>query len=332
MSGLRAATSLVLENNGDTPVKVNAGGAFSFSTMVTADSVYSVTVQMQSTWWNRCASNGSGTSSVNVTNLSLPCAVARATVSSLANEAAFGSAKDASGTKLVGMAVDGSGKLYASDNNDGDVFGLAAGSGAPHYVYTSAGSAGLKEYGAKNATLYAADGGDSYVVELPDSLLGGATAYLEQGPVTTMNGAAVDSSDNVHVVDTGATPFVVEEFRSVGTTIAMLASGTSIFTRYAVAVDSAGNVYVADKTRIELLKLVSSTPTVLAGSGTAADRRHSRGGIAERASGDYRGRGQQPLHGGFRQHCRAPDHSVVQSGHDVGDANRRHGGGGGRKR
>jgi hypothetical protein len=276
VSGLPAGASLVLENNGGGPVTVSASGAFSFATAVAAGSAYAVTVVSQPAWWNCTVSQGSGTSSVNVTNVGVSCAVDKTSPTSLVSAAAFGSARNASGTsdgtKLVGVAVDGSGNVYASDNNFGDVFGIPTGSAAPQFIYTAAGSAGLMTYSATNSTLYEADGGDDYIVELPNPLSASVTAsYLAATGLTHPNSAAVDSSGNVYVVDTGTSPATVTEYTSSGTKVATLASGTSTFTPYAVAVDSNKNVYVTDQTHNEVFKIVSGTPTVLAGSGSAAD-------------------------------------------------------------
>jgi hypothetical protein len=171
----------------------------------------------------------------------------------------------------VGVAVDGSGNLYASDNNFGDIFAIPAGSTTPQFIYTSAGFAGLMAYGSKNSTLYEADGGDDYVVELPNPLAAGTASYLAPTGLTYPSGTAVDSSGNVYVVDDGASPATVTEYTSGGTKVATLASSSSTFAPYAVAVDSNNNVYVTDKTHNQVFKIASGVATVLAGSGTAGE-------------------------------------------------------------
>ena len=72
VSGL-TGTGLVLQDNGGNNLTVSANGAFTFSTSVASGAAYSVTVLTQPTGPFCTLTNGSGTASVNVTNVQVAC-------------------------------------------------------------------------------------------------------------------------------------------------------------------------------------------------------------------------------------------------------------------
>jgi len=74
--GLVGGTTLVLQNNGGNNLSVNASGAFVFTNRVTAGGAYAVTVLTQPPGQTCTVTNGAGTASANVTNITVTCAAA----------------------------------------------------------------------------------------------------------------------------------------------------------------------------------------------------------------------------------------------------------------
>lgn len=73
VSGLAGGASVELQNNGGSNLRVNANGAFTFATPVTAGASYAVTVATQPSGQNCGVTNGSGTATANVTNVTVAC-------------------------------------------------------------------------------------------------------------------------------------------------------------------------------------------------------------------------------------------------------------------
>ncbi len=147
----------------------------------------------------------------------------------------------------IGVAVDSSGNVYIADSNNNLIRKISSGG----VVTTLAGQAGVT--GATNAT---------------------GTAASFNHP----SGVAVDSSGNVYVADDGnnlirkiTTGGVVTTLAGSGSTGSTNATGTaaSFNQPYGVAVDSSGNVYVADFLN-SLIRAITSGGVVstLAGSGS----------------------------------------------------------------
>src|SRR5688572_20648025 len=68
VTGLAAATSVVLQNNAGGNLTVSASGPFAFQAPVNSGATYAVTVLTQPTGQTCTVTNGSGTASANVTN------------------------------------------------------------------------------------------------------------------------------------------------------------------------------------------------------------------------------------------------------------------------
>jgi 6-phosphogluconolactonase (cycloisomerase 2 family) len=83
VAGLATGASVVLQNSGANATTVTANGSFTFSTAVSSGGAYAVTVSTQpSTPPQVCSvTNGSGTASANVTNVTVTCATSSYTVS-----------------------------------------------------------------------------------------------------------------------------------------------------------------------------------------------------------------------------------------------------------
>lgn len=80
-------TGLVLQNNGVDDLAITASGAFTFTTKITSGAAYAVTVKTQPVNQLCTVSNGTGTISANVTNVSVAC-VATFAVGGYINSAA----------------------------------------------------------------------------------------------------------------------------------------------------------------------------------------------------------------------------------------------------
>ncbi|MGH9495402.1 MAG: cellulase family glycosylhydrolase [Candidatus Sulfotelmatobacter sp.] len=124
VSGL-SGSGLVLQNNGGTNLSVAADGTFRFPTAVTSGSSYSVQVFAQpSNPAQMCSvTNGSGTASANITNISVMCSTATTT------------------TYTIGGTVSGlSGGGLVLQNNSGDNLSVSASGGFTFATPIAAGS------------------------------------------------------------------------------------------------------------------------------------------------------------------------------------------------
>ena len=161
---------------------------------------------------------------------------------------ADGLATSASFNQPRGVSVDVGGNIYVSDTNNNRIRRFEA-AGGPQ-VTTLAGSG--------NATF--ADG------------IGQFASFCN------LRGAAVDSSGNIYVADQANNR--IRKITSAGVVTTLAGSGSASFadgtgtaasfnSPYGVAVDSSGNVYVADQTNHRIRKITSAgVVTTLAGSGT----------------------------------------------------------------
>ncbi len=73
LTGLASGASVVLQNNGGNNLTRNANGAFTFTSPVNSGAAYSVAVSTQPAGQNCQVTNGSGTASANVTNVTVAC-------------------------------------------------------------------------------------------------------------------------------------------------------------------------------------------------------------------------------------------------------------------
>ncbi len=216
----------------------------------------------------------------DTTNQTIRKITSAGVVSTLAGSAGLSGSTDGAGTAArfnypYGVAVDSSGNVYVADTNNQTIRKITSAG----VVSTLAGSAGLS-----------------------GSTDGAATAAMFNYP----QGVAVDSSGNVYVAD--ANNQTIRKITSAGvvSTLAGLAGlsgstdGAGTAARFnspsGIAVDSSGNVYVADTTNQTIRKITSAgVVSTLAGSaglsgstdgaGTAAMFKYPRG-IAVDSSGN----------------------------------------------
>lgn len=200
----------------------------------------------------------------------------------------------------VGVAVDSSGNVYAAAGNmiikiaPGGAPTTLAGSGA--YGSTNATGTGASFYNPRgiavdgSGNVYVADYDNNMIREITPtgvvSTLAGSTTYGSAngtGTAASFNapaGVAVDASGNVYVADTyndmirkiapgGSVTTLAGSPGVIGSTNAT-GSAASFAEPYGVAVDNAGNVYVADSSN-ELVRKITpgGVVTTVAGSGGA---------------------------------------------------------------
>jgi uncharacterized protein (TIGR03437 family) len=200
-----------------------------------------------------------------------------------------------------GVAVDSAGNLYIADTGNqivrkvwGGVITTVAGSGASIYggfsgdngPATSAqlsNPAGVAVDAAGN--LYIADSANDRIRKVSNGVITtvvgtGTPGFAgDNGPATSAelsapNGIAVDSAGNLYIADTGngrirkVSNGVITTVAGGGSSLGDNGPATSAqIGAYGVAVDSAGNLYIADGARVR--KVANGVITTVAGNGTA---------------------------------------------------------------
>ena len=214
---------------------------------------------------------------------------------------------DATGTNAqfnapIGVAVDSAGVLYIGDQSNQRIRKITAAA----VVSTLAGQSldGFANGTGTNArftnprgvavdssgNVYVADTGNQRIRKITSAgvvttLAGSGVQGFANGTGTNArfsnpSGVAVDSAGNVYVADYDN--HRIRKITSAGVVTTLAGSGTGTFADgtgtsasfrnpYGVAVDSSGNVYVADQLNQRIRKITSAgVVTTLAGNGTAA--------------------------------------------------------------
>ncbi|NOT99899.1 MAG: hypothetical protein HOO97_12535, partial [Sideroxydans sp.] len=275
VSGLTG--TLVLQNNAGDNLSLTTNASFTFATPVTG--AYSVTVLTQPAGQTCSMTSGSGTAAANVSNVAVSCSSNGSSATTLAGSGMLGSA-DGTGVAAsfdtpFGITSDSAGNLYVTDSF-GQIIRKTTPAGV---VSTIAGTV---------ATPGSADG------------TGAAASF------SFPQGVAVDSAGNLFVADSGN--HTIRKITSAGvvSTIAGTAGGfgsvdgTGAAARFigpgGIAVDSAGNLFVADSGNHTIRKITSAgvvttvagsavTPGITDGTGAVA-RFNGPGGIAIDATGN----------------------------------------------
>ena len=282
-----SASGLTLDDNGGNTLTVASGATtFTFSTALASGAAYAVTVATQPTGETCTVSSGTGTATANVTSVAVSC-VASATYTI--------------GGSITGLTESG----LTLDDNGGDTltvnsgattftFSTALTSGATYDVTvasqplgencTATANTGTASANVTSVAIACADSGVAVGTlagggpTQPGNTNGTGTAATFDAPA----GVAVDSSGNVYVAEyqnndiRKITPDgVVTLFAGSSTAVKGNANGTgsaaSFWNPTGVAVDSAGNVYVADESNNEIRKITpDGVVTLFAGSPTGA--------------------------------------------------------------
>jgi len=255
VSGLSG--TVVLQNNGGDNLTVSANGSFTFATQIASGSPYSVTVFNQPNGQSCSASNGAGTMSLaNVTSVSITCSsnnisgyiytVAGNGVGGFSGDG--GSATSAQFFNPNNVALDDASNLYVSDEGNQRIRKVDTNG----IITTVAGNGSSGNSG---------DGG-------PATSAGVSGSY----------GLIVDAAGNLYIsggncirkVDTNGIITTVAGNGSAGFSgDGGPATSAKLNVPYSVAVDSAGNLYVADSYNHRIRKVdTNGIITTVAGSGS----------------------------------------------------------------
>lgn len=266
---------LVLQNNGADDLRLMANGGFAFASALSAGSNYNVTVRLNPPFQLCSVSNGTGTmGSADITNIGVTC-VDGVQVSTFAGGVAGN--LDANGTSArfstpLGVAVDADGNLLVTDvdNNSlrkitpaGDVTTLATGLARPFGVTVSQGR------------IFVTSENGNKVLEV-HPVTGVATEFMLDTPLDRPRGLVADEAGNLYVSEYGQR---IRKISPLGAVTTLAGSGmigtddgqgtaASFYNPAYLAIDAAGNVYVADQNGPTIRKITpTGDVTTLAGSG-----------------------------------------------------------------
>ena len=217
-----------------------------------------------------------------------------------------------------GITVDGSGKIYLSDSYNNRIRTVTAAGLAS--TLAGNGTLGYSEGSALNAEFYGPNGiavdgqGNVFIADFGNNVIrkittaGVVSTFVGNGTAGYINGTgtscefnnpagiAIDASGNIYVADHGNN--VIRKITSAGvvTTLAGFKTGGYINATGAaaafdnpnsVAVDAAGNVYVADQGNSAIRKITSAgVVTTIAGGPAQTDLINYPAGIALDAQGN----------------------------------------------
>jgi sugar lactone lactonase YvrE len=245
--------TLVLQNNAGDDLTIKADGAFSFAAPINKGGAYDIRVRTQPFWQFCTVSQGNGSVTAEVKDVVVVCSAAAAQVSTLAGSgvsiSSDGKGAAAAFGNPVGIVVEKSDTLLVSEQSnrvrkvtaDGNVTTFA-GSGANASVDGNGTTASFT--GLLGVALDAS--GNAYVAEGAGGRIRMITPTAD---VSTVAGSGVPGSAD-----------------GIGTAAQFLAPD-------ALAIDSAGNIYVAETTGCVIRKITQpgNNVTTLAGtSGTCA--------------------------------------------------------------
>jgi len=202
----------------------------------------------------------------------------------------------------TGVAVDSAGNLYIADSNNNRIRKVSNG------VITTVAGDGAADYGGDNGpaldahlifpggvavdaagNLYIADTGNQRVRKVSNGVIttvagngtccyNGDNVQATNAPLSAPEGVAVDAAGNLYVADTGdwrirkVSNGVISTVAGNGTPGYAgdngLAANAELDGPYGVAVDSIGNLYIADTANSRIRKVSGGVITTVAGNGT----------------------------------------------------------------
>ncbi|MFZ0499837.1 MAG: NHL repeat-containing protein, partial [Steroidobacteraceae bacterium] len=254
VSGLSESGLTLDDNSGDTLTVAAGATTFTFATALASGATYDVTVATQPTGESCTPASNTGTASANVTSVAIACVESGVAVSTLAGSGTQG---DVNGTGTAaefyapaGVALDSSGNVYVAEYGNNDIRKVTPAGVVTLFAGSPAGTHGSTD--------------------------GTGSAALFWSPT----GVAVDSSGDLYVADESnneirmITPAgVVTTF--AGSTAIGHADGTGSAATFSapagIAIDSSGNLWVADSGNNEIRKITTpgAVVTTWAGSGAA---------------------------------------------------------------
>lgn len=327
ISGLKDP-NLTLDDNGGDTLAVNPGATtFTFATALQSGAAYNVTVASQALGQTCTASSNTGNASANVTSVAISCVNSGVTVGTLAGTGPPGGNTNGAGNVAsflapAGTAVDSSGNVYVAEYANNDIRKITPAGQVSLFAGSASQTSGKANGTGSAASFWNPTGvavdsaGNVYVADESNNeirmitsagvvtLLAGSAAGTAgnadgTGTAATFSspaGIAIDSSGNLWVADS-----VNNEIRKIampgavvttyaGSTTPGLTNGTGIAakfkTPFGIAVDSSGNLYIADRGNNEIRKIdTAAGVTLLAGSPTgAAGHANGTGGPAGAAT------------------------------------------------
>jgi sugar lactone lactonase YvrE len=283
-----AAAGLVLSNGSDT-LSVAAGSTtFTMPQGVPYGASYAVSASSQPRWEDCAISAGSGTmGAADVTVIGVACQTS-IYVSTIAGSGtagfADGPAASARFARPTSVAVDAAGVVYVADMDNHRIRRIAVDGSVTTLAGT--GQIGSTDGPGASARFNAPRGvavdrvGNVYVADSDNSAI---RKILPDGTVSTLAtglfypyGLAVDAAGNVIVADTGSHRIRQVAPDGTVTTIAGSTGGwadgigtaAQFAVPYHVALDDAGNIFVADSNNARIRKIApGGVVTTLAGSG-----------------------------------------------------------------
>lgn len=303
VSGLSG--TLVLQNNAGDDLTIRADGAFTFATPQAAGSPYQVSVRTQPFWQNCSVSQGDGNASTTSREVGIVCSTAQARVSTLAGSGNPGTNNGSAGVASfnfpAGVVIRPDGTLLVSDSFSnllrsvspaGDVTTLAGG-GPPGSVDGNGSAASFNTLIglalAPTGDVYGTDFNGGHIRRITPT--GGVSTFAGSGAFSSVDGngtsatfkhpraVALHASGELYVVEsTGA---VVRKITPGGDVSTLAGSGSQGFadgngtaasfqSASGIAVDTAGNLYVADAANQRIRKITpAGAVSTLAGSSLA---------------------------------------------------------------
>lgn len=312
VSGLSQSGLTLADNGGDTLSVPSGATTFTFATKLQSGASYAVTVASQPTGESCTVTSGTGTVSANVTSVAVACTLHTFTISGTITGLTASGLKLQyySGGEVLSVATAASTFAFTQPVPYGTNVKMSV-AAQPGFQTCTPGAANFSGAITANITTdtlscAAATATVSLFAGSPTSASGYANGTGTSATFNEPSGVAMDASGNLYVADYGnneireITPAgVVSLFAGSPTGASGSADGTGTAATFngpvGVAVDSAGNVYVADQNNNEIRKITpggvvttlagSTTPGNLNATGTAA-RFNGPKGIAVDTSGN----------------------------------------------
>ncbi len=218
LTGLAGGQQITLLNNGSDALTVTASGSFTFATSIASGGAYTVTVGTQPVGQFCTVTNGTGTASANVTNVSVNCAAVTESVLW-----SFGGTGDGA-EPAAGLIMDSAGNLYGTASVGGVTI-----SGGTVFKITPSGA---------ESVLLAFDGTSAIGTNpaLGVHPAGGLIMDSSGNLYGTTNSGGAHGAGTVFKISPSGTATVLHSFGALN-------SGDGQYPMAGLIMDSAGNLY-----------------------------------------------------------------------------------------